>query len=200
LSKVKKLPARFYEMYIWRNRKKDPELVKLWRARLVEWRRQPAVVRVDKPTRLDRARALGYKAKQGIIVVRVRVRRGGRRKPRPRAGRKPAGMGVEKLTPAKSIRLIAEERAARKFPNMEVLNSYYVAEDGKYFWYEVIMVDPHNPAVKSDKDLNWLLNPANKRRVFRGLTSAGKKMRGLRKSRGIPSHVKRLKRKRRSKL
>ena len=50
--------------------------------RLVAWRREPAVVRVERPTRLDRARSLGYKAKQGIIVVRAKVRRGGRRKTR----------------------------------------------------------------------------------------------------------------------
>ncbi|MGC9072213.1 MAG: 50S ribosomal protein L15e, partial [Acidilobus sp.] len=46
----------------------DGDHGQLMKGRLVEWRRQPAVVRVDKPLRLDRARALGYKAKQGIIV------------------------------------------------------------------------------------------------------------------------------------
>ncbi len=196
---VKLVPAaaRYYEIYLWRSRKKNEDLVRLWRERLVEWRRQPAVVRVEKPTRPDRARSLGYKAKQGFVIVRVRVRKGGRRKPRPRSGRKPAGMGVLKLTPGKNIRWIAEERAARKFPNLEVLNSYYVAEDGKYYWYEVIMIDPHHPAIKKDPHYNWILNPANKRRVFRGLTSAGKKARGLRKFRGIPPIVKRFKRKRR---
>lgn len=188
--------ARYYETYLWRRRKELPELVEFWRIRQAEWRRQPAVVRVERPTRPDRARELGYRAKQGFVIARVRVRKGGRRKPRPRAGRKQAGMGVLKLTPGKSIRWIAEERAARKFPNLEVLNSYYVAEDGRYKWYEVILVDPHHPAIKSDPRINWILNPANKRRVFRGLTSAGKKARGLRTFRGIPPIVKRFKRKR----
>ncbi|MEM0254371.1 MAG: 50S ribosomal protein L15e [Candidatus Bathyarchaeia archaeon] len=153
----------------------------LMRQRLIEWRRQPAVVRIEKPTRIDRARKLGYKAKQGFIVVRVRVRRGGLRKERPSSGRRPKRMGVNKYKPAKSLRLIAEERAARKFPNLEVLNSYWVGEDGRYKWFEVIMVDPHHPAIKADKDINWICEKQHKGRVFRGLTSAGKKVRGLRK-------------------
>jgi len=42
------------------------------------------------------------------------------------------------------------------------------------------MVDPHHPAIKADKDINWICDKAHKGRVFRGLTSAGKKVRGLR--------------------
>ena len=163
---------------------KKPEesfLDELMRQRLIEWRREPAMVRVEKPTRLDRARKLGYKAKQGFVIVRVRVRRSGLRKQRPKAGRRPKRMGVKKYKPAKSLRLIAEERAARKFPNLEVLNSYWVGEDGRFKWFEVIMVDPHHPAVKTDKDINWICQKQHKGRVFRGLTSAGKKVRGLRK-------------------
>jgi large subunit ribosomal protein L15e len=153
----------------------------LMRQRLIEWRRQPVIARVEKPTRLDRARKLGYKAKQGFIIVRVRVRRGGLRKQRPKAGRRPKRMGVKKFKPAKSMRLIAEERAARKFPNLEVLNSYWVGEDGRSKWFEVIMVDPHHPAIAADKDINWISQKQHRGRVFRGLTSAGKKVRGLRK-------------------
>ncbi|MDT7875639.1 MAG: 50S ribosomal protein L15e [Sulfolobaceae archaeon] len=159
------------------------------RMRLIEWRRQPAVVRIDKPTRLNRARSLGYKAKQGFVVVRVRVRRGGLNKPRPNSGRRPKRMGVYGYSPSKGYRWVAEERAARKFPNLEVLGSYYVGEDGMYKYYEIIMVDPNHPVIKSDPQLRWLQDPANRRRVFRGLTSAGKKARGLRKSRGLKGTV-----------
>jgi large subunit ribosomal protein L15e len=156
----------------------------MWQ-RAVEWRRQPTVHRIEKPTRLDRARKLGYKAKQGFVVVRVRVRRGGLRKTRPRSGRRPKRMGVTKYKPAKSMRLIAEERAARKFPNLEVVNSYWVWEDGRFKWFEVIMVDPNHPVIKSDKDVNWICDEVHRGRVFRGLTSAGKEVRGLRhKGRG----------------
>jgi len=151
----------------------------LMRRRAIEWRRQPSIFRIEKPTRLDRARRLGYKAKQGFLLVRTRVRRSGLRKQRPRAGRRQKRMGVTKFKPAKSLQLIAEERAAKKFPNLEVLNSYWVWEDGRYKWFEVILVDPSHPVIQSDKDINWICTEANRTRVFRGLTSAGKEIRGL---------------------
>ncbi|UZE91767.1 MAG: 50S ribosomal protein L15e [Methanosarcinales archaeon] len=146
--------------------------------RLQVWRREPVIKRINRPTRLDRAKELGYKAKEGIIVARVTVRRGGSRKSRYVHGRRTAHMGKNKVTSAKSIQRIAEERAARKYPNMEVLNSYWVAEDGKKKWYEVILVDPNHPAIKSDSTLKWICNPTHKGRVFRGKTSAAKKRRG----------------------
>lgn len=124
--------------------------------KLIEWRREPTVKRIDKPTKIYKARMLGYKAKQGIIVVRVRVRKGKMEKQRPRSGRRPKRMGVTRLTLRKSLRLIAEEKAQRKFPNMEVLNSYYVAEDGQHKWFEVILVDPYSTSLKNDKDLKWI--------------------------------------------
>ena len=143
------------------------------------WRRQPAILRIEQPSRLSRARSLGYKAKQGFIVARVRVRRGGLHKTRPKGGRRQKRMGITKYVPAKSSRLIAEERAARKFPNLEALNSYWVWEDGQYKWFEVILVDPNSPSVKKDPDINWICQSTQKGRAHRGLTSAGKKMRGL---------------------
>jgi len=151
----------------------------LMRQRLIEWRKQQTVTRAERPTRLDRARKLGYKAKQGFVIARTRVRRGGLRKVRPKSGRRPKRMGVHKFKPAKSLRLIAEERAGRKFPNMEVLNSYWVGEDGRSKWFEVILVDPNSPSIKIDKDVGWITEKQHKRRVFRSLTSAGKKIRGL---------------------
>jgi len=155
-------------------------LEELMRQRLIEWRKQNTVTRIERPTRLDKARKLGYKAKQGFVVARTRVRRGNMRKIRPKAGRRPKRMGVKKFKPAKSLRLIGEERTARKFPNLEVLNSYWVGEDGRSKWFEVILVDPNSPSIQSDKDINWITEPQHKRRVFRSLTSAGKKIRSLR--------------------
>lgn len=152
----------------------------LMRQRLVLWRKQPSTVRIDKPTRLDRARKLGYKAKQGFVIARTRVRRGGLRKLRPSSGRRPKRMGVNKFKPSKSLRLIAEERTAKHFPNLEVLNSYWVGEDGRYKWFEVILVDKHAPTIVTDKDINWIAQPQHTSRVFRSLTSAGKSVRGLR--------------------
>ncbi len=148
--------------------------------RLIEWRKAPAIVRVEKPTRLDRARKLGYKAKQGCVIIRVRVRRAGLRRPRPTSGRKPRRMGSVRYKHGQSLKLIGEGRAARRYPNLEVLNSYWVGEDGRYKWFEIIMVDPDHPAIRSDKDLNWICEKTQSGRVFRGLTSSGKKVRGLR--------------------
>jgi large subunit ribosomal protein L15e len=153
----------------------------LMRQRLIVWRRQPVIIRVERPTRLDRARKLGYRAKQGFVVARVRVRRSGFRKQRPKAGRRPKRMGVKKFKPSKSMRLIAEERVARKFPNLEVLNSYWVGEDGVSKWFEVILVDPHHPAIMADEGINWIGQKQHHRRVFRSMTSAGKKVRSLRR-------------------
>ncbi len=148
--------------------------------RLIRWRREPTVKRLERPTRIDRARKLGYKAKQGYIVSRISVRRGGLRKSRFKAGRMPSKMGVNRITAGKSIQRIAEERVARKFPNLEVLNSYWVGQDGRQKWYEVILVDPHHPVIKADDKINWICDPASRNRVQRGKTSAGQKGRGLR--------------------
>jgi large subunit ribosomal protein L15e len=148
--------------------------------RLVAWREGPSFERVDKPLRLDRARSLGYKAKQGIVVVRARVRRGGLNKKRFVQGRVPSKMGVAKITMRQNIQAIAEVRTAKHFPNLEVLNSYWVGEDGKNHYYEVILVDPHHPSIINDKQLGWLATTPATNRVLRGKTSAGQKHRGLR--------------------
>jgi len=75
-----------YITNLWKEREEGEVLSKLLRDRLIKWRREPTVVRVEKPTRLDRARAIGYAAKQGFIVVRVKVRKGGQNRPRPNSG------------------------------------------------------------------------------------------------------------------
>lgn len=162
-----------------RNAWKKPD-VKTLRERMIEWRRSEAVVKVDKPLRLDRARSLGYKAKKGVIVARVRVVRGGHKRSRPNKGRQ-----IRKLTIRKNLDLnykaIAERRAQAKFKNLEVLNSYNIGKDGKYYFYEVILVDPRRQEIQNDKQLSFICNPKNKNRVLRGLTSSQKKSRGLRK-------------------
>lgn len=147
--------------------------------RLIQWRKEDNFLRVDKPLRIDRARSLGYKAKQGYIIVRAKVRRGGLRKHHIRGGRKPSAKGISKITVKKNVQRIAEERTAKRFPNMEVLNSYWVGEDGKYHYYEVILVDPNHPSIMSDPKINWITNPSSSRRVLRGKTSAGQRGRGL---------------------
>ncbi|HEY6283565.1 MAG TPA: 50S ribosomal protein L15e [Nitrososphaerales archaeon] len=120
------------------------------RARAVELRKQPAMVRVDRPWRLDRARALGYKAKEGVVVIRMRVSRGGMRRKRPTSGRRPKHMGVLKIKSAVSSQSVAEGRSLERHPNMHLIGSYLVWQDGIHAWFECILVDPMHPAVKSD--------------------------------------------------
>jgi large subunit ribosomal protein L15e len=148
-------------------------------ARKIEWRKGGSFVRVERPLRLDRARALGYRAKQGYVVVRARVRRGSLRKRRWNKGRKPRSMGVNKITAAKSVQRIAEERTASHYPNCEVLASYWVGDDGRHYYYEVILVDTAHPAIAADPKINWILEPQHRNRVTRGLTPAGKRGRGM---------------------
>jgi len=148
-----------------------------WRAWLMKLRREPAITRLEKPTRLDRARSLGYKAIKGIFIVRCRVPKGGRKRPKPGHGRRPKRYG-RFIEIRESNQVVAEARVARKYPNAEVLNSYWVGEDGKYVWYEVILADRAQAA--NNPKYSWLASPANRGRVYRGLTSAGKKSRGLR--------------------
>jgi len=128
--------------------KGSPEFRDWLRRAAIGWRREPVVKRVSYPTRLDRARRLGYKTKQGIILVRVRVRRGGARKPRPVSGRRQKAMGVAKFTRAISLQKIAEHRARRKYANLKIKDSYYLFSDGRNHWYEVILQDPSHPAQK----------------------------------------------------
>ena len=162
--------------YLVQNWRKEAMPAELKRARLIQWRREPATNRIESPTRLDRARALGYRAKQGIFVVRQRVSRGSHRRPDWSGGRHSHNMGA-RLNLRKNYQMIAEERAADAYLNCEILNSYYVAEDGKHYWYEVIVADRAHPSVVADKRTSWVVKQRS--RVYRGLTGAGRRTRGL---------------------
>ncbi len=69
---------------------------KTLRERMIEWRKSEAFTKVDKPLRLDKARALGYKDKKGFVVIRARVKRGGHRRSRPNKGRRSKRMHTRK--------------------------------------------------------------------------------------------------------
>ena len=67
---------------------------KLYRDRMIEFRKQEeTVIRLDKPTNLSRAKNLGYKAKQGFVISRVRVIKGGKSNPHIMKGRKGGNTG-----------------------------------------------------------------------------------------------------------
>ena len=145
------------------------------RKRMIEWRASEVVVRIDKPTRLDRAHSLGYKAKKGYIIVRVRVPKSKKMRERPAGGRRSKHSRRKKVL-SQSFQWIAEQRANKKYPNCEVLNSYPLISDGKYHFFEIILLD--REIVSKYPGMEWVKD--NRGRVYRGLTSAGRKSRGLR--------------------
>ena len=139
------------------------EISKTWRSmvkqaspalksRAIQWRRGATVQRLDRPTRLDRARSLGYKAKQGFVVVRIKVTRGGMRQKRPVSGRRPKHMGVLKIKGHFSSQDTANRRVLQKYPNMKLVGSYPVYQDGRYIWFEVILADSHQATLTSSSD------------------------------------------------
>ena len=66
-------------------KKKQSDVLRfLLRVRCWEYRQLPGIVRLTQPSRPDKARRMGYKAKQGVVIYRVRVRRGGRKKKVPK--------------------------------------------------------------------------------------------------------------------
>ena len=162
---------------LWKQPKEG--LGDLWKEHLIKWRREGTVIRVEKPTRLDRARSVGYKAKKGYVVARVKVIRGGRQRPKLKTGRRSKTQRRQKIV-GKNYQWIAEEKAQKSFKNLEVLNSYPLAKDGRHYWFEVVLVDPSAPEIKADKKINWITQPTHKNRVLRGKTSAARKSRGLR--------------------
>ena len=149
------------------------------RNRMIEWRHSNVFTKVDKPLRLDRARVLGYKDKIGFVVVRVRIKRGGHKRPRPNKGRRSVRMHTNKNLKM-NYKTIAEQRVERKYINLEVLSSYQIGKDGINYFYEVILVDPQRPEIKNDKTINWICDRKNRKRAMRGLTSSAKKSRGFR--------------------
>ncbi|SPJ08784.1 60S ribosomal protein L15,putative [Plasmodium sp. DRC-Itaito] len=171
-----------YIQEIWKKKQSDA-MHFLLRVRTWEYRQLPVVHRVSKPSRPDKARRLGYKAIQGFVIYRVRVRRGDRKK-RVKKGivhGKPKHQGVHKQKSTRNLKSVAEGKVGKSIcGNLRVLNSYWVGQDAVYKYYEVILVDPNHNAVRNNPKVNWICNPVHKHRELRGLTSAGKKYRGLR--------------------
>ncbi|GAB6022292.1 60S ribosomal protein L15 [Chamberlinius hualienensis] len=163
-------------------RKKQSDVMRfLHRIRCWQFRQLTATHRAPRPTRPDKARRLGYRAKQGYVIYRVRVRRGGRKKPVPKGQTygKPKNHGVNQLKPTRNHQALAEEKIGRRCKALRVLNSYWVAQDSTYKFFEVIVVDPFHKAIRRDPSIRWLCKSIHKHRELRGLTSAGRKSRGL---------------------
>merc|ERR1712018_388869 len=177
---VKKMGAYKYQQELWR--KKQSDCMKyLLRIRTWHYRHLPAIHRAVTPTRPAKARQMGYKAKQGYSVFRVRVRRGCRKRLAPKGATygKPVNEGVNQLKFQRRIQSVAEERAGKAMGGLRVVNSYWAAEDSTYKYYEVVMVDPQHKVIRRDADMQWITQPVHKHRECKGLTSAGKKSRGV---------------------
>ncbi|ELW70730.1 60S ribosomal protein L15 [Tupaia chinensis] len=151
-----------YIQELWR--KKQSNVMRfLLRVRCWQYRQLSALHRAPHPTWPDKEQRLGYKAKQGYVIYRIHVRRVGRKRPVP--------MGATYGKP--------EERAGHPCGALRVLNSYWVGEDSTYKFCEVILIDPFHKALRRNPDTRWITKPVHKHREMRGLTSAGRKCRGL---------------------
>ncbi len=51
-----------------------------------------------------------------------------------------------------------QQRVGRLVPSLRVLNSYWVAQDATYKYYEIILVDPFHKAIRRDPRINWIAN------------------------------------------
>ena len=100
-----------YLRKIWNN--PTEESASVARERILKWREEPVTIRIPKPTRLDRARAIGYRAKPGFVVVRQRVDRGGRKNPDIKGARRSKHASQRKDL-AKSYQQVAED-TVKKF-------------------------------------------------------------------------------------
>ena len=150
---------------LWK--KKQSNVMKfILRMRAWEFRQLPAIHRCGRPSRPDKARRLGYRRKQGYCIYRVRVRRGGRKR-RVAKGisyGKPVVAGINHLKSNVNLRSLAEQRVGKKVGGLDLLNSYWAAQDATYKYYECIMVDIAHAAIRNDPRINWLCDTAHKNR------------------------------------
>ena len=113
---------------LWR--KKQSDLLRfLLRVRCWQYRQLNAVHRATRPTRPDKARRLGYKAKQGYVVYRVRVRRGGRKRKVHKGHQlgKPTNIGINQLKFQRSLQSVAEVGCTIFARSSVDLRSYFCA-------------------------------------------------------------------------
>ncbi|KAF2313106.1 hypothetical protein GH714_009292 [Hevea brasiliensis] len=117
-SRAQELGAYKYVSELWRKKQSDVMRF-LQRVRCWEYRQHPSIVRVTHPTRPDKVAAWATRPSseffQGYVIYRVRVRRGGRKRPVPKGivYGKPTNQGVTQLKFQRSKRSVAEERAGR---------------------------------------------------------------------------------------
>ena len=89
------------------------------------------------------------------------------RHPDIKKGRRPKH-NTQRKDLALNYQTVCERRVNSKYKNCEVLNSYWVGKDGKYYWYEVIMIDRNSPSIQKDSNYKNIAKKIG--RVYRGLT------------------------------
>ncbi|KAG5679720.1 hypothetical protein PVAND_009267 [Polypedilum vanderplanki] len=186
LQFIKKFIEKFFAFRLLSITRKDRRFINTGLSLIVnngcwQYRQLTKLHRAPRPSRPDKARRLGYRAKQGFLIYRIRVRRGGRKRPVHKGCTygKPKSHGVNQLKPYRNLQSVAEERVGRRLGGLRVLNSYWVAQDAAFKYYEVICIDPFHNAIRRDPKVNWICNAVHKHRELRGLTSAGKSSRGI---------------------
>ncbi|KAG7173143.1 60S ribosomal protein L15-like 2 [Homarus americanus] len=168
-----KIDAYKYMQEIYRKKRSDVMRF-LLRIRAWQYRHLNKLHRAPRPTRPEKASRLGYKAKQGYVIYRIRIRRGGRKRPVPKGATygKPKSHGVNQLKPTHNLQSLAE--VCRRLGSLRVLNSYWVAQDSTFKYYKVIVLHIRHNNIMKDASINWMCNPTHGLREMHGKTSAGK--------------------------
>merc|ERR1711993_190738 len=156
LTDLIEMGAYKYMNEVWRKKSSDT-MRYLQRIRVWQYRNLNTIHRASKPTRPEKARRLGYKATQGFVVYRIKIRRGGRKKPVPKGATmgKPVHQGVF-MQFARRLQSVAEERVGRHCGGLRVLNSYWVGEDSTFKYFEVILMDPQHNAIRNNPKHQWI--------------------------------------------
>merc|ERR1712018_165975 len=122
-------------------RKKQSDVMRyLLRVRCWQYRQLTKVHHAPRSTRPDKARRLGYKNKQGYVIYRIAMRRGGRKRPVAKGcpyGKPKTSGGVKQQKPVRNLQSIAEERVGRRVQGLRVLSSYWVGQDSTYNYWQI---------------------------------------------------------------
>lgn len=172
--------SNIFVNHIWR--KKNTETMHyLLKLRAWEYRKLPSFYRMKKPTRPEKARRLGYRSIKGFCIYRIRIRRGDFKRDykKGNATGKPKSHAINKIKLKKNKKIIAEERIGKICGNLRILNSYWINQDLKFKYFEVILIDPNCRNVRNSWKIQWICSSKFKHRESRALTKSGKKFRGI---------------------
>ena len=61
--------------------------------------------------------------------------------------------GVTRIKADDNMKTVAERRVGREISKYETVGFLFYLQDGKHYWFEVILADPDRPRVAQDKEL-----------------------------------------------